>query len=329
MRKTTFYLLLVATLVALAQSKVGETQDLAGEATNTVQVVRHLEAARRIAGSQWRTTADFLCGPNPDPGNAAASPLLAPTRIFDNLYALGRSRTVVYAITTGDGIILIDAGYPDQVESVLLPGLRRLGLDPADIRYVIVAHGHRDHYGGARVLQERYGASVVLSGADWELLQRDGADLADAADQRPPDRDLVAEEGQPIVLGDVAVTLVLIPGHTPGALGLVFPVKDGEQTHMAGLFGGTILITSRISDAGLQQYLASLEHYAAVVREMGVDVEIQNHPIIDDMAAKLVRLESRTAGVAHPFVVGTDAYQDFLGVISACTEAEVARRSGG
>ena len=79
----------------------------------------------------------------------------------------------------------------------------------------------------------------------------------------------------------------------------------------------------------MQQYLASLEHYAAVVREIGVDVEIQNHPIIDDMAAKLVRLESRTAGAVHPFVVGTDAYQDFLGVISACTEAEIARRAGG
>ena len=280
MRKTTFYLVMAATLVGLGGVRVGGTQDLVDEGEDSVQVLQHLEAARRIAGAEWRTTADFLCGPNPDPGNAAASPLLAPTRIFDNLYAIGRSSTVVYAITTDDGIILIDAGYADQVESVLLPGLRRLGLDPGDIRYVIVAHGHRDHYGGSRYLQKQYGASIVLSGADWELLERDGADLTDGAVQRPPDRDLVAEEGRSIVLGDVAVTPVLIPGHTPGALGLVFPVRDGDEMHMAGLFGGTILITSRISDDGLQQYLSSIEHYAAVVREKGVDVEIQNHPII-------------------------------------------------
>ncbi len=329
MRKTTFYLVMAATLVGLGGVRVGGSQDLVDDGEDSIQVLQHLEAARRIGGAEWRTTADFLCGPNPDPGNAAASPLLAPTRIFDNLYAIGRSSTVVYAITTEDGIILIDAGYADQVESVLLPGLRRLGLDPGDIRYVIVAHGHRDHYGGSRYLQEQYGTSIVLSGADWELLERDGADLTDGAVQRPPDRDLVAEEGRSIVLGDVAVTPVLIPGHTPGALGLVFPVRDGDEMHMAGLFGGTILITSRISDDGLQQYLSSIEHYAAVVREKGVDVEIQNHPIIDDMAAKLMRLESRTVGVAHPFVVGTDACQDFLRVISACTEAEVARRAGG
>ena len=145
MRKTTFYLVLAMTLVAMGGVKVGGTQDLLAEGRSSVQVIGHLEAARQIAGAQWQSTADFLCGPNPDPGNAAASPLLEPTRIFDNLYAIGRSRTVVYALTTEDGIILIDAGYADQVESVLLPGLRRLGLDPGDIRYVIVAHGPRDH----------------------------------------------------------------------------------------------------------------------------------------------------------------------------------------
>ena len=212
---------------------------------------------------------------------------------------------------------------------MLLPGLSQLGLDPADISHGIVAHGHRDHYGGSGYLQRQYGASIVLSAADWEMLERDGAEMSETEVGRPPVRDLIAQDGQSIVVGDVEVTLVLIPGHTPGALGMIFSVRDGEETHTAGLFGGTILITSRISDEGLQQYLASIEHYAAVAREMGVDVEIQNHPIVDNMADKLTQLKSRSVGDAHPFVVEGDAYQDFLGVISECTQAEVARRAGG
>jgi metallo-beta-lactamase class B len=328
MRSLTGYRVFAATVLMLGGIETGMTQSVAADGTDSSEVTRHLDAARQTAGEEWRATVDFLCGPDPDPGNAAVSPLLEPVQIFDNLYAFGRSKTVVYALTTDDGIILIDAGYPDQVESVLLPGLSQLGLDPADISHVIVAHGHRDHYGGSGYLQRQYGASIVLSAADWEMLERDGAEMAETAAGRPAVRDLIAQEGRPIVVGDVELTPVLIPGHTPGALGMIFAVNDGEDTYTAGLFGGTILITSRISDEGLQQYLASIEHYAAVAREMGVDVEIQNHPIVDNMADKLTQLESRLAGGTHPFVVGADAYQDFLGVISECTQAEVARRAG-
>jgi metallo-beta-lactamase class B len=289
----------------------------------------YLDSARETAGDQWRATVDFLCGPDPDPGNAAESAVMKPTQLFDNLYAFGRSKAVVYALTTDEGIILIDAGYPDQVESVLAPGLRELGLNADDIRYVIVAHGHRDHYGGSRHLQQQHGASVVLSAADWEFMDQYRTDSADDVLGQPPERDVIAEEGVPIVLGDTAVTPVMVPGHTPGSLGLIFTVRDGDEEHVAGLFGGTILISSRISDEGLQQYLSSIEHYAAVARDMGVDVEIQNHPIIDNMDQKLQQLESRAAGAPHPFVVGNDEYQNFLGVISECTLAEVARRAEG
>jgi metallo-beta-lactamase class B len=327
MHKMNFTLVLTATTLLLGGVSLGEAQTSADEGGDSTQVIQHLDSANQMAGDDWKMTVDFLCGPNPDPGNAAESPLLEPTKVFDNLYAFGRSGTVVYAITTEEGIILIDSGYPDQVQTVLLPGLKQLGLDPSKISYVIIAHGHQDHYGGSRYLQEHYGTPVVLSAADWDFMEQASADLGAGAVQQPPDRDLIAREGQPIVLGDMKVTPVLVPGHTPGALALIFPVKDGDEMHMAGLFGGTILITSRISDDGLQQYLASLEHYAVVAREMGVDVEIQNHPIIDDTTTKLLRLNSRAAEDAHPFVVGTDAYQDFLGIISECTRAEVARRA--
>jgi metallo-beta-lactamase class B len=296
---------------------------------DTPVVTPHVDVARKAAGTEWAAAVDFICKVNPDRANRADDPLIAPTRLFDNVYAIGRTGTVVYAMTTSAGIVLIDAGYADQLETVLLPGLKALGLDPSNVRYVLLGHGHGDHFGGAAYFQDR-GARVVPSAADWDLMEAPAPPARGggppAAGPRPPKRDLVAVEGQGIVVGDVTFTPVSIPGHTPGSLGYVFPIKDGSRTHMAGLFGGSILIPGRIPDEGLLQYIRSVEHFGDVARTMNVEVELQNHPLSDGLEAKLERLKTRQASQPHPFVVGQASYQRFLTVMTACTRAQIERR---
>jgi metallo-beta-lactamase class B len=196
------------------------------------------------------------------------------------------------------------------------------------VRYVLLGHGHSDHFGGASYFQER-GARVGSSAADWDLIENPAAGPAGApapALLPPPRRDLVIADGEPLVFGGVEITPVLIPGHTPGALGFVFRVEDGARSHMAALFGGSILLSSFISNDGLRQYVQSLERFGTVTRRLGVDVEIQNHPLYDGFEAKLERLAARRAGEPHAFVVGADAYQRFLTVMAECANAELARR---
>jgi metallo-beta-lactamase class B len=296
---------------------------------DTPAVTQHIDLARKAAGTEWTQAVDFICKVNPDRPNRADDPLIAPTKLFDNVYAIGRTGTVVYAITTSAGIVLIDAGYADQLESVLLAGLKTLGLDANNVRYILLGHGHGDHFGGAAYFQDK-GARVVLSAADWDLVEappapgRGGAPAP--AGPRPPKRDLVATEGQAITVGDLSFTPVAIPGHTPGSMGYVFPVKDGARTHTAGLFGGSILIPGRIPDEGLLQYIRSVEHFGDVARKMNVEVELQNHPLYDGLEAKLERLKARQGGQAHPFVVGQASYQRFLTVMTECTRAQIERR---
>jgi metallo-beta-lactamase class B len=311
-----FLMAIVAGTRLLAQTPQAAT---AAPRPDTPAVVRHLEAARSAAGADWSAAVDFICKPNPDRANRPDDPLIQPSRIFDNVYAIGRSSTVVYAITTSAGIVLIDAGYADQLETVLLPGLKAAGLDPGAVRYVLVAHGHGDHFGGAAYFQDR-GARVALAAADWDLME------GQPAGPRAPRRDLVAVEGQGIVVGDTIFTPVAIPGHTPGALGYIFPVRDGGRTHVAGLFGGSILIPGRIPDEGLLQYTRSVEHFGELSRRMNVDVELQNHPMYDGFEVKLERLKARRAGDPHPFVVGQASYQRFLTVMTECTRAQLERR---
>ena len=318
---------MLVSVVATAAAAQAQAPAPAPSAEESAAVDAIVERARAAAGSEWGEALEFFCG-NSGRANRADDPEIRPTRVFDNVYALGRTSTVVWAVTTPAGILLIDAGYPDQLESVLLPQMRAAGLNPDDVRYVLVGHGHSDHFGGASYFQQR-GARVALSAADWDLVENPApapAGAPAAAGLPPPRRDVVVADGEPISFGGVDITPVLIPGHTPGALGFVFRVADGTRSHTAALFGGSILLVSRIPDEGLRQYVQSLERFAAVTRRLGVDVEIQNHPLYDGFETKLQRLAARRPGDAHPFVVGTEGYQRFLTVMSECTKAQLARR---
>lgn len=302
---------------------------------DTPDVLAHVAAAEKAAGREWQAEAAFFCSPTPNRANRPDDPLLEPTRLFDNLYVIGRAGTAVFAITTSDGIVLIDAGYADQLDSVLLPGLKALGLDESMVKYILLGHGHADHYGGASYFQQKYGTKVALSAADWEVLENPPAPRGGGAPGRGPAlapvpvprRDVVLTDGQVFTVGGEKFTVVAIPGHTPGSIGFVFPVKDGPANHMAALFGGTILIPGRITDASLQEYLRSIAHFADVTKRMNADVEIQNHPLYDNIAEKVAAVRAGKKGAANPFVVGRDAYQRFLTVQSECMKAQIARRA--
>src|SRR4051812_1406860 len=178
----------------------------------------HADKAKALAGEQWKAAADYFCSPGVRV-NLISDPEITPTRLFDNVWALGDEGTTVYAVTTPAGIVLIDALYPDKYEKTLLPQMAKAGLDPAQVKYVLITHGHADHFGGATFFQQNYAAKVVLSGVDWDLVEK-----AKMPEGRPaPRRDIEARDGEAITVGGMAFTPVFVPGHTPGSLAWMFP----------------------------------------------------------------------------------------------------------
>jgi metallo-beta-lactamase class B len=113
-----------------------------------------------------------------------------PLTVFDNLYFVGQTEYSAWAVTTSQGIIVIDTIWDYSVEDEIVDGLKKLGFDPRDIKYAIVSHGHIDRASGAQYLQDHFGTHVIVSPADWDLLSRDTGSWP------KPKKDLVATDGE-------------------------------------------------------------------------------------------------------------------------------------
>src|SRR6266852_1794332 len=287
-----------------------------------------IEKAKKTAGPMWADEEHFFC--EAPRANSANDPLIAPAKIFDNVYVIGNAGTVVYVIQTSDGLLMIDSLGANQVDSQLLPGFQKLGLDPAKVKIILMGHGHGDHFGGSPYFQDHYGSKVYISAVDWDLMENPPAGRGGEKKKGPPvvlpKHDQVVKEGEPVVLGDLKIMPVAIPVHTPGSMGYIFPVKDHGKTHTVGLYGGTILTPGPISDEGLATYLKSVRHFEEETKKAKADTVMQNHPLMYPLNNMLDQMQSRKKGGPNPFVVGPANYQKFLEVMEICTEVNIARR---
>ncbi|MBO8191470.1 MBL fold metallo-hydrolase [Streptomyces oryzae] len=281
----------------------------------------YYDRARKLAGDDpvLRTLVKALT-----PGaTVPRPPAPEPLKIFDNLAMLSVGWVSAMAVLTDDGIVLIDALTSSQeAEDVLVPGLRTLGADPETIKYVIVTHGHDDHYGGARYLAERYGTRVLMAPADWDLVARTDPEHA-------PARDLDIRDGQRLTLGGTTIQLHHTPGHTPGTVSPVFPVQAGGERHTAMLWGG---VNPPATPAELRTYLASIHSFRARMRLENVDVELSNHPN-DNGLERAEQLRNDPHG-PNPFVLGRHGTQRFMRVMDLMlrgrlADAEATAGNGG
>ena len=295
----------------------------------------HVAAAKAAAKSDHGVLFTSLCSEVPTgPGTRGAAPArgTAPTpppgppakerwhaepmKVFDNLYFLGMTEFSAWAVNTSEGIIIIDALYDYSVDDEIAEGLKKVGLDPAKIKYVIISHGHSDHSGGAKFLQDSYKARVLLSAADWDLLDRGRGTR--------PARDLVATDGQKLTLGDTTITMYITPGHTPGTLSYLIPVKDNGAAHLVAEWGGTAFNFPRTVD-NFKAYTASAIRFGDLATKAGADVLISNHSEYDGSKAKIPALKLRKPGELNPYVVGKDSVTRYLKVAEECSKAAELR----
>jgi metallo-beta-lactamase class B len=336
----------LALAFAIASATAAASPAHSAEPAQTVDA--HVAAARTAAGKDHQGLFQRLCtAPAPRAAAAPASTTAAaaaqrpqgppardtwhvePAKVFDNLYFVGEKEYSAWAVSTSEGIILIDAIFHYSVDEQVVQGLTKLGLDPKTIRSVIISHAHGDHAAGARHLQDRFGARIVLSEADWDLMDRDKSSWP------KPKRDMIATDGQRLTLGDTTLTLYLTPGHTLGTLSTIVPVRDGGKPHVAAAWAGTAfnwqsgspayISPERPAKFWFDSYIGSARRFRNLVAKAGADVIIANHTNFDESKRKLPALAARRSGDPHPYVIGSDAVQRYLVVAEECAKAAELR----
>jgi len=315
----------------------------------------HLASARAAAGMDFRNSFINLClpGGGRGPAGAAATGRAAsqgaaaggaggaaaargrggqpdranwyapPFKVFDNLYWLGTRQHSSWALQTSDGIIIIDTNFAWATEPEIIAGLTKLGLNPRDIKYVVISHAHGDHDQGAAELQKRFGAKVVMGAADWEsTLQR-----PQTAAGGVPTRDIVVgPEGYKLTLGDTTVQIIATPGHTPGTLSSVFPVRDEGRPVMVAYSGGTLTGAFGTDSARWDEYVASQGKIAKAAADAGATVILSNHSEYDGAYTKARLIAApRQIGETHPFIVGAEGVQRYFTVLAECALASKLR----
>ena len=211
---------------------------------------------------------------------APSTKAIAPFRIADDLYYVGDQKVCIHLIRTDEGLILIDAGYP-QAKHLLWESIIRLGFDPADVRWIILTHGHSDHYGAANEFRNLYGTKVAISAEDAAYL-RERVRVGKQTELNTPVIDREIHDGEIFSFGGKEIRCQVTPGHTLGVLSFFMDVTDEGKTYRAGLLGGVgheqvklpyLLYVGLPLDMP-RRMLASLDR----MEEETVQIHLGNHP---------------------------------------------------
>ena len=316
------------------------------------EIQRHAEAARALAEQDVTGVVGSAASACPAVASLPSAPArpaqpsriysghfepVPPTRVFDNLSFIGDEFVGAWVVETDEGLILFDAFSSGVEASRYVTGdLRQLGLDPTRIKYVVITHGHWDHFGGAGFLQTEYGARVLMGEGDWDAVTTADPWGTELEGQVPPRRDIVVtEEPMDLTLGDTTVKLFLTPGHSPGTISALIPARDGATTHWLAIWGGNAIprnlepsdpkATASWRNGGLRRMNQSLRGFRDWVVANGGNGVISTHTGRVETLTRLVALRDRRVDDPHPFVLGRELTQAYFDALDHCMQALMIR----
>lgn len=325
----------LALLAAMGAASPTQAQD-AGAMPTTVEGLQ--SAAKAAAGLEFPGLFLRLCVPPPPisggrGGRGSGPPpreswYAEPARIGDNFYFLGERSHSSFALVASTGeIIIIDTLFDYATPDEIVEGLIKVGLDPNNVRYVLIAHAHGDHDGGAAYLQETIpGVTIVYGEGDWPAVE---ARTSPHAVRSGPEND--GRDGRVVSAGDgdVSVRIVTMPGHTPGTLSFLFEFRDHGQPIRVAYSGGTAISFTNPDPSYYDAYIASASRFADAAAAYGAVAVMSNHTEFDLSYYRAHAAADRASSdVPNPYVIGTEKVLDYFRVTRYCAMAAKLRATG-
>ncbi|MFK8033913.1 MAG: MBL fold metallo-hydrolase [Hyphomicrobiales bacterium] len=218
----------------------------------------------------------------PDLGQWLSTPdaqYIEPWSPFDNVDYVGVCWVSAWLVHTNDGTVLIDTLY-GLFKQTIVDNIAKTGTDLAEIKYVLMTHGHFDHVGGAANLKSLLpDAKFVMtqSGCDEAVeSSKESQGGPRAWDMIEPE--VVVADGDVITLGENKFTVVETPGHTWGTASYIYEVKDKGKSHRAITIGG-LGLNAIEGPPQVEAFIESLDRVRALVeaKEMAIDVHLTTH----------------------------------------------------
>lgn len=304
---------------------------------DTPEIVKQMDIARRLAGDshslltlqrlQCRDIDDtYTIVQTPGANVISADPQSSgwheapavPTKVFDNVYYVGGMEVGGWLIDTGDGYIMLDSSYDYGYEEVLLPNMAKLGLDPAQVKYILITHAGPDHIGAAGHFQKDYGTKIIF----------------DSNLRNIPTT--VMKDGDTLTVGDTTITMVQTPRTVGGGgLSYLIPVKINGKSHMWATFGNTGL-GSTLADKAV--YRQSMEKFITYVDKLKADVAISSHPFVDASLDRMKAIRECDTPRSHrhdlcghrnPFLIGEAAARRYFEIMDQCAVVQIQRQEAG
>lgn len=227
-------------------------------------------------------------------------------KIFDDLLIVAQKETNCFVLKTDEGLAIIDSIWPEQKAfDAIVGAIKDIGWNPDEIKKLILTHGHVDHTGCGRWFIEKYHVQTYLSKTDDIFWREHPAKPNRPETWKDYNIDIYLQDGDTITLGDKVIYVYETPGHTPGGLSYIFPVKDDGKTHMAALWGGT---TPPWSKEGVEQYLKSLDYFINEAVSKKVDVALSNHTAIDNGLERIMYSKARMDYMPNIYIVGQEGF---------------------
>lgn len=247
---------------------------------------------------------------------------LEPTKVFDNLYCIGSRSVASWVLKTSEGIILIDSMWDNRDAQLILDGMKKLNLDPHEVKYIIVTHGHGDHYGGAQFIKDNCKAKIIMSETDYNFMNTNNSG---ANGPRSPkcSVDIMISDGERIELGSTTVLFVETPGHTPGCMSLIFPVKEDGKVYNVAQWGGTGAPADLESKL---EYRRSIDHFYKYAKNQAVTVEITAHLFSENGYSKLEAARNRENYKANPFILGEIGIENYFDNLRKQINNEISKQ---
>lgn len=264
-------------------------------------------------------------GPAPS-GFAAQNPAwveaTGPFQVADGVYFVGTKGLSSFLVTTPEGHFLLDGGLPENA-ALIAKNVETLGFSLRDVRFLLNSHAHFDHSGGLAELKRRTGAALVASVGDRSALEG-GFYLGSEDDARlrsPPVRvDRTIADGEALVLGGVALTARLTPGHTRGCTSWTMTAGDWDVLFFCSASVAANRLTAPPQYAGIvDDYRATFEK----TRGWRPDILLANHPENFGMEERRAR---QIAGDDNAFI-DAEAFPALMEKLEAAFEKALAEQT--